>query len=554
MHEESKSIILTQRLWREVIHRGRYSAVTHLLVGIASLFIARKLHLDLPITLSSYGIILIGNIYRIIICRKIGRDGIPSRNTEAFYYACTGIIGLGWGLYWYDVNAYYGQTSIQSIFALLTLSAFLSGAVTPHAPKPLGYVFFSLFMLSIPIYVFFNQLQVEVTTLGISMTFYLAYSLAQLRVSYMTIRDYFDSELQIQFERNKIQTLINAVPGYVFFIDKNLNFIMVNEYARLVFHLNEITGRSMNHMKPGDEFLDFVNNFITGTKSMSTAEIEINTQLGRRTSILSIQKIHDPTGGAVIVGIPMDELIEAREKMKIQEAKSFNNAKLISLGEMAAGIAHEINNPLAIILGSSDQIMRSLSRPELDHERLVMLTEKIQRTVDRISGIIKNLRVLSRNGDKDPHMKLRVDLILGPSIEISRQRFLEEKVALDIIKPDQEVNCIGQEIPLSQVVMNVLNNAFDAASVGPEPRWVKLSVKPIGDFVDVLIQDSGDGISHDIRYKIMDPFFTTKPMDKGTGLGLSISKSIMEQHGGSLILDESAENTTFIIRLKAAPA
>lgn len=553
MHEESKSIILTQRLWREVIRRGRYSAVTHLLVGIASLFIARKMHLEVPKTLASYGIILVGSIYRIIICRKIGRDGIPNRNTEVFYYMCTGIIGLGWGLYWYDVNAYYGQTSIHSIFALLALSAFLSGAVTPHAPKPLGYVTFSFFMVSIPIYVFFNQLQVEVTTLGICITFYLAYSLAQLRVSHITIRDYFESELQIQFERNKIQTLINAVPGYVFFIDKNLNFIMVNEYARLVFHLNEITGRSMNHMKPGDEFLDFVNNFIRGTKSMSTAEIEINTQHGRRTSILSIQKIHDPTGGAVIVGIPMDELIEAREKMKIQEAKSFNNAKLISLGEMAAGIAHEINNPLAIILGSSDQIMRSLSKPELDRERLVILTEKIQRTVDRISGIIKNLRVLSRNGDKDPHVSLRVDLILDPSIEISRQRFLEEKVALNISKPDHEVNCIGQEIPLAQVVMNVLNNAFDAASVGPEPRWVKLSVKPTAEFVDVLIQDSGDGISHDIRYKIMDPFFTTKPMDKGTGLGLSISKSIMEQHGGALILDETAENTTFIIRLKAAP-
>lgn len=417
----------------------------------------------------------------------------------------------------------------------------------------MGYVVFSLSMATIPLVVFFSQLQIEVTTLGICICFYLTYNFVQLRTSHLTIKNYFASELQIQFERNKIQTLINAVPGYVFFIDKNLQFIMVNEYARLVFHLNEITGRSVAHMQPGADFLGFVNEFISGTKSMSTAEIKINTQHGIRTSIISIQKIHDPTGGAVIVGIPMDELIEAREKMKIQEAKSFNNAKLISLGEMAAGIAHEINNPLAIILGSSDQIMRSLSKPELDRERLEILTGKIQRTVERISGIIKNLRVLSRNGDKDPHVQLKVDLILEPSIEISRQRFREEKIALDIIKPEYEINCIGQEIPLSQVVMNVLNNAFDAASVGPEPRWVKLLVKPSGAFVDVLIQDSGDGISHDIRYKIMDPFFTTKPMDKGTGLGLSISKSIMEQHGGALILDETAENTTFIIRLKAAP-
>lgn len=511
------------------------------------------MHSKSPVTLTSYGLILLGSLYRTIINKSILRTGVPIKSMEILYYTCTAVIGLGWGLFWYDCNLHYGQTSVHGVFALLVMSAFLSGAVPPHAPKPIGYLSFSLTMIAIPLYSFFTRPELEFSALAFCVLFYLFYSLVQLRVSHKTLKAYFENELQIQFERNKIQTLINAVPGYVLFIDKNLNLISMNEYARVVFHINEITDRNLSQIKPGEEFISFVSSFLKDARRTSTAEIKINTPDGMRTSILSIQRTFDLTGGAVLVGIPMDELIEAREKMKFQEAKSFNNAKLISLGEMAAGIAHEINNPLAIILGSSDQIMRVLSKPDLDRNRLENLTEKIQRTVERISGIIKNLRVLSRNGDKDPYVELKVETILEPSIEISRQRFLEEKVNLEIEKPEGDILCLGQEIPLSQVVLNVLNNAFDAATDGPEPRWVKLIVKPSEGFVDVLIQDSGAGISPEIRNKIMNPFFTTKPMDKGTGLGLSISKSIVEQHGGALILDESQTNTTFIIRLKAAP-
>lgn len=553
MHEESKSDILTERLWREVVRRGRFSSLTHFLVIMATAYMCREMYFNQPVTLTCYGLVIVGCVYRMAIYYKLDSLKVPSKSLALLHHLCLAAIGLGWGLYWKDTDLYYGPSSVQTIFALLTLSAFLSGAVTAHSPRPWGYIFFSFSMAIIPLIHFFSHPQSEIVTLGLCLCFYLTFNFVQLRGSYLTVKNYFESELQIKFEREKIQSLINAVPGYVLFIDKNLNFIMVNEYARVVFQLEGINGKSVAHMQPGADFLNFVNEFIRGTKSTSTAEIKISTKIGQSTSILSIQKIHDPVGGAVVVGIPMDELIEAREIMKIQEAITFNNAKLISLGEMAAGIAHEINNPLAIILGSSDQIMRTLSKPQPDMERLEILTGKIQRTVERISGIIKNLRVLSRNGERDPHVQLKIDLIIEPSIEISRQRFRDEKVTLDIIKPDFEVHCMGQEIPLSQVVMNVLNNAFDAASEGPEPRWVKLTVNPTTNYVDLLIQDSGHGVSSDIRYKIMEPFFTTKPMDKGTGLGLSISKSILEQHGGALILDDGQKHTTFIIRLKAAP-
>lgn len=160
------------------------------------------------------------------------------------------------------------------------------------------------------------------------------------------------------------------------------------------------------------------------------------------------------------------------------------------------------------------------------------------------------MRILARNGERDPYVPFKLDAAIEPSLEISRQRLLEESIELIYESPTEDIMCVGQEIQLSQVMMNLLSNAIDAALDGPTPRWVKLEIKNSIEFAEVRVQDSGYGIPKEIRNKIMEPFFTTKAINKGTGLGLSISKSIMEQHGGTLVLDESALNTTFVIRIR----
>ncbi len=157
------------------------------------------------------------------------------------------------------------------------------------------------------------------------------------------------------------------------------------------------------------------------------------------------------------------------------------------------------------------------------------------------------------NGEKEIFRPVRIHTILDHGIQLSRRRFSEGEIQLIINYPDEEVYCLGQETQLSQVMMNLLSNAYDAASDGPSPKWVKISFEKKEKQVEIIIQDSGIGISAENKLKIMEPFFTTKPLNKGTGLGLSISKSIIDQHEGILALDESQIPTTFIIRLKAAP-
>ncbi len=112
-----------------------------------------------------------------------------------------------------------------------------------------------------------------------------------------------------------------------------------------------------------------------------------------------------------------------------------------------------------------------------------------------------------------------------------------------------QINCVAEQI--SQVLLNLLNNAFDAVMDGPpdKRRWVRVDIDLTGENVQLKVTDCGDGISAEVQMKLMQPFFTTKGTGKGTGLGLSISKGIVEKHGGQLFYNRESKNTCFVISL-----
>lgn len=550
MQSDSKSNLLTIRLWREVIVRNRFSGLIHLLLVLLATVFCWDMHRSSPLTLIPYGFVLLGCCYRTLLYQQIkSLDEIPG-HLRCFHHLCLLFIGIGWGIFWYDSHMFYGRFSIHGMFAFLTLSAFISGAVPSNAPRPMGYLCLAVPMALIPTVQFLQSGGTETKFIAICIVMYLMFNIYQLNIGYTYIRQYIEKDLTTTQDRDKLQTLLDTVPGFVGIINQDLRYISMNETAQDFFNLHDYYMQHIGVPNPDSEYVRFITRFMKGDKFTEVTEIKLELHPGYCHAILRIQKMKPPHGGALVVAIPIDELVNSREKLKEQEAKAFYNSKLISLGEMAAGIAHEINNPLAIILGSSDQIVRELKKTGSQLPRVEMLTEKIQKTVERISLIIKSLRILARNGERDPYVSFRLNSIIEPSLEVSRQRFMEENVDLIYEAPSEELTCIGQEIQLSQVVMNLLTNAFDAALEGALPRWVRMKVMSTQNYIDIYVQDSGPGIPLEIRKKIMEPFFTTKPINKGTGLGLSISKSIMEQHGGALILDESAENTTFIMRIK----
>lgn len=232
-----------------------------------------------------------------------------------------------------------------------------------------------------------------------------------------------------------------------------------------------------------------------------------------------------------------------------EKIRSFTSSKMAALGEMAGGIAHEINNPLAIIRGKATQIKLRISQDKLDTEKTNSDLDKIATMVDRISKIIRGLRNFSRNGESDPLEWAPLQQIIDDSVELCQAKFKHHEVEFVIQNhcPKHEVLC--RAVQLSQVLLNLLNNSFDAIQTLPK-KWIKLEIDidPHKGFY-ISVTDSGPGIPAHIREKLMQPFFTTKDVGKGTGLGLSISKGIIDELGGYFYIDEYCSNTKFVIRI-----
>jgi C4-dicarboxylate-specific signal transduction histidine kinase len=239
--------------------------------------------------------------------------------------------------------------------------------------------------------------------------------------------------------------------------------------------------------------------------------------------------------------------IESENEMLKMNEQFVSTAKLSALGQMASGIAHEINNPLAVIQGKAQQIQYRINQGAFTIEQTKKDANKIEQTVDRIAKIIQGLRTFSRNAEQDPIQPTRLDSIVSETFELCSERFKNNQINLTVECPNElRADCRAAQI--SQVFMNLLLNSFDAVEL-LQDKWVKLVVEQIGTEIQISVTDSGAGIKEDVRRKMMEPFFTTKPVGKGTGLGLSICRGIIEGHGGRFEYDSSSVNTRFKITI-----
>jgi signal transduction histidine kinase len=231
-----------------------------------------------------------------------------------------------------------------------------------------------------------------------------------------------------------------------------------------------------------------------------------------------------------------------------EQVKLIDASRLAAVGEMAAGIAHEINNPLSIIVTGVHSIEKRIDDNIIDQEHLTKTLNKLSTASTRISRIIKSLKTFSRDGSLDDLQIESIKNLINDSIYFCQEKFMHSGVNLTINEiPNIKIKCKSTQI--SQVLVNLLNNAFDAVIDFPNPL-VEISFQIKNDnFIYISIKDSGPGIPEEIREKIMNPFYTTKPIGKGTGLGLSLSKEIIEQHGGALYLEPDSKITIFTFSL-----
>lgn len=240
--------------------------------------------------------------------------------------------------------------------------------------------------------------------------------------------------------------------------------------------------------------------------------------------------------------------------LKLNELRFQNiqSSKMAALGEMAAGVAHEINNPLTIIVGTVATLNQFMPHELKDRELFEKNLERIQLTVRRIVKIISALKTFSRNAESDPFEEVEIKKTIEDSLALCSEKFSENKIELRVkISVESNITILARSAQISQVLINLLSNSLDAVTELKE-KWVEIDCYIHKSTLTIKVIDSGNGIKSEFIQRIMEPFFTTKQVGKGTGLGLSISKNIIENHNGNFYYDETSPKTCFIIELPVA--
>lgn len=258
-----------------------------------------------------------------------------------------------------------------------------------------------------------------------------------------------------------------------------------------------------------------------------------------------VVRVGDKLIGAIV---DITETRQIHEIIESQRAKMATASKMSALGEMAGGLAHEINNPVAIIHGHADVLKQLSAKKELDSETLKSSAEVIAQTADRISKITRALRAFARDAERDPFELVSLLSVVQDTAEFCRQRMLSHGISFTIepIPASLELEC--RPVQVSQVLLNLLNNAHDAVENAPL-KEVRVSVIDSGDYLELHVADTGLGIAPELRERVFQPFFTTKDVGRGTGLGLSVASGLVASHGGRINFETSPAGTRFVVTL-----
>jgi len=242
-----------------------------------------------------------------------------------------------------------------------------------------------------------------------------------------------------------------------------------------------------------------------------------------------------------------EELDNNLKELKETQAQLIQSAKLATVGTLAAGIAHEINNPLAVISGRAEILKARIERggENVDMTKVLSGIGDIHSMTGRISAIVNGLLSYSRRSDVAAPMRL--DALMDDSLPLLERKL--EKNSIEIVreyKSSPKVFVVPTQ--LQQVFMNLVSNAVDAM---PETGGtITLGCEVADGFATAYVRDNGSGIPDDVRERMFEPFFTTKDVGKGTGLGLFICHKIVSDHGGEMTVESAiGKGTTFFIRL-----
>lgn len=230
----------------------------------------------------------------------------------------------------------------------------------------------------------------------------------------------------------------------------------------------------------------------------------------------------------------MIHAVKLSTELDFQKKLSFHSAKLASIGELAAGVGHEINNPLAVISGQLEMLKFDLEDKALLDEKIELKITKSLRSVERISRITNGLKEFARL-DGNEFLPFNVSDLLNETIEMLFEIYSKENIVF-ICDIQKDLLILGNRGRIQQVFINLLNNSRDAmlSSIFKE---IKVTASILKNDIIISVSDSGPGVPDNLKHKIFEPFFTTKEINKGTGIGLALVSSIIVEHNGLITIE-----------------
>jgi C4-dicarboxylate-specific signal transduction histidine kinase len=236
-----------------------------------------------------------------------------------------------------------------------------------------------------------------------------------------------------------------------------------------------------------------------------------------------------------------NELKKVHQQLEQSQSQLIQAEKMSAVGTLAAGIAHELNNPLMAILNFSSHCLKHST----EDDRRYSFLQDIEHEAGRCIEIVSNLLTFSRSekDGEEAYQNESLARIIKRVVSIMSYRIENEKVSLSTHIAEDTPQIWVKVGSMQQVILNLVTNALDAVEES-QKKEILIEVHPDGDSACLTIADSGSGIKPEIINKIYDPFFTTKPVGKGTGLGLAISRNIIESHGGDIICENKLGAST----------
>jgi signal transduction histidine kinase/CheY-like chemotaxis protein len=280
-------------------------------------------------------------------------------------------------------------------------------------------------------------------------------------------------------------------------------------------------------------------------------KIEVVTPSGERRFLGSSARVVRNSEGkpVMIFGINWDRTKEAelQKELDLERAKILHQSKLASIGQLAAGVGHEINNPLAVL----STFVTILERAPEEAKRPEFLI-KMDHSIDRIARIVKGLRTFARP-DSEEVITFDPFLLIKETTGLLKDIYENENTRIQVHNESGPVTMMGNRGRIQQVLVNLLSNAKDASAGKKEPL-IDVTLKSEGPEIQISVRDNGRGIPAEIQEKIFDPFFTTKDVNLGTGIGLSIVNTIVKEHNGKIGFSSGDNGSEFRVRFPVSQA